>query len=63
MGYKCSQCNVDFPHKKGIVDHMADVHNSVFLEGDIQMVQWGKNKAKNNANLKKMYEDAGQEVL
>jgi len=63
MGYKCSQCGIDFPNKKGIVDHMADVHGSVFLEGDPQMVAWGKERAKTNVNLKKVYEDAGEQVV
>ena len=34
MGYKCNNCNIDFPDKRGIVEHMIDVHGSPYIEGD-----------------------------
>jgi len=34
MGYKCGNCNVEFQNKREFVEHMLDVHNSPFIEGD-----------------------------
>lgn len=34
MGYKCGNCGIDFPTKKEQVEHMVNVHNSPFLEGE-----------------------------
>ena len=42
MGYKCLNCNVDFPSKKEQVEHMIDVHSSPFLEGDDGAVIYSK---------------------
>ena len=51
MGYKCGNCNLDFSTKKDWLDHLQDVHNSVFLEGDSESIAYHdkRAKAKNHA--------------
>lgn len=46
MGYKCGNCNIDFGTKKEWLDHLQDVHNSVFLEGDEQSIAYHEKRAK-----------------
>lgn len=58
MGYKCGCCNVDFPTRKGLNEHMVDVHNSVYLEGaqiDIDQTKEHAQK-KGKADLVKLSE-------
>jgi hypothetical protein len=32
---KCANCNITFSTKRELIEHMLDVHNSPFIEGDI----------------------------
>ena len=34
MGYKCGNCNIEFPNKRAMIEHMIIVHNSPFVEGE-----------------------------
>ncbi len=34
MAYKCGNCNIEFANKREFIEHMIDVHNSPFIEGD-----------------------------
>lgn len=45
MGYKCGNCNIDFSTKKEWLDHLQDVHNSVFLEGDAESIAYHEKRA------------------
>lgn len=57
MGYKCGNCGIDFPNKKQIVEHMIDVHNSPFVEGDESMINMSKKHInKDNAKVSKFSE-------
>lgn len=40
MGYKCGNCNRDFMTKKTWLDHIANEHESYFLEGDAESVAY-----------------------
>lgn len=42
MGFKCGNCGIDFPTKKELVEHMIEVHNSPFYDGDEKMIQMSK---------------------
>jgi len=46
MGYKCGNCNIDFSTKKEWLDHLQDAHNSVFLEGDKESIDYHESRAK-----------------
>lgn len=62
MGYVCGQCNIDFPTKKKIVEHMVDVHRSPFLEGDDEMKRHSKNHAIKNKDQEIIDKIAENEV-
>lgn len=67
MGYKCASCGVDFPNKKLIVEHMINVHNSPFVEGDSTMVELSKSVIKGKtteekSNFAKLYEANGDSL-
>lgn len=46
MGYKCGNCGIDFSTKKEWLDHLQDVHNSVFLEGDAESIAYHDKRAR-----------------
>lgn len=61
MGFKCGNCGIDFPTKKELVEHMIDVHNSPFYDGDEKLISMSKahldksNKS-NKAQLTELFE-------
>lgn len=66
MGYKCANCGIDFPAKRQLVEHMIDVHNSPFVEGDEKMISMskahiGKDNAK-KAKFSELYESNGDKL-
>jgi len=52
MAYSCANCNIDHQTKKALVNHMIDVHNSPFLEGDEKHVKLSKDRAQEKGNAK-----------
>jgi uncharacterized C2H2 Zn-finger protein len=40
MGYKCGNCNIDFSNRKDWLDHLDQVHDSHFVEGDEMNIKY-----------------------
>ena len=49
-GYACGTCNKGFPSKRAIVEHMVKEHDSPYIEGDKEMVEWSKTIATQDKN-------------
>lgn len=52
MAYSCGNCGLDHQTKKQLVQHMVDVHNSPFLEGDDGHIKMSKARAQEKGNAK-----------
>lgn len=51
MAYKCGNCGIEFANKAELVEHMIEVHNSPFIEGDYAELSDKMLVKKNRAEL------------
>lgn len=58
MGYKCANCNVDFPTRKALVEHNITVHNTVSLDDDNKALYLKVAKEKGKTELVKQIEES-----
>lgn len=63
MAYACSNCNIDHPNKRELVEHMHEKHNCTFLEGDLapfaEQLLKNKKSAQNDMLLSKVAYNRG----
>lgn len=67
MGFKCTNDGTEFPTKQQLVNHMINVHNSPFLEGDEVLVQLSIETVKTKepekqAEFTKLFKEMGRVI-